>query len=140
MKSVVAVVVAGGGQWFGLAADVQGRQAKLQKSVKILVGAYLWVYAATQPEYDIYPILEQIFTDMSYVGLDGIELMRTALHPASAVERRGELSKGYQLPIIGTSFGAMWNRQEHAAILKDAELVIKRFGAIWWAHPRNLCG
>ena len=31
------------------------------------------MYAATQPNYDIYPVLDQIFADMSYAGLDGIE-------------------------------------------------------------------
>lgn len=45
---------------------------------KIVVGAHPWVYAATQPDYEITPILPQIFADMRYAGLDGIELMHTA--------------------------------------------------------------
>ncbi len=48
----------------------------------VVVGAHPWVYAATQPRYDIYPILDQIFADVAYAGIDGIELMHTALRPA----------------------------------------------------------
>ena len=44
---------------------------------KVMVGAHPWVYAATREKYDIYPILGQIFADMQYAGIDGIELMHT---------------------------------------------------------------
>ena len=54
---------------------------------RVIVGAHPWVYAATQPGYDIYPILDQIFADVAYAGIDGLELMHTALHPADSVER-----------------------------------------------------
>ena len=67
----------------------------------VVVGAHPWVYAATQPQCDIYPILDQIFADMSYAGLDGIELMHTALRPDGAVERICELSEKHSLPVIG---------------------------------------
>ena len=92
---------------------------------KVLVGAHPWVYAATQPKYDITPILDRIFSDMKYAGMEGIELMHTALRPQDAVDRISELSEKHQLPVIGTSFGgAMWDRQRHNAIRDDAELVI----------------
>src|ERR1035438_8728228 len=42
---------------------------------KIPVGGHPWVYAAVQPRQDPYPVLDQIFSDMSYAGLDGVELM-----------------------------------------------------------------
>ena len=42
---------------------------------KVLVGAHPWVYAAKLKNYDVYPILDQIFSDMSYAGLGGIELI-----------------------------------------------------------------
>ena len=97
----------------------EGREAPAKK--KIIVGAHPWVYAATQPNYDIYPVLDQIFADMSYAGLDGIELMHTALRPDDALERIRELSKKYALPVIGTSFGGdMWNTAQHEAIFEDA--------------------
>jgi sugar phosphate isomerase/epimerase len=98
---------------------------------KIIVGAHPWVYAATQPNYDIYPILDQIFADMSYAGLDGIELMHTALRPDGAVEHIRELSKKYALPVIGTSFGgAMWDTAQHEAIFEDARRVVTRLAAL----------
>lgn len=94
---------------------------------RVIVGAHPWVYAATQPKYDIYPILDRIFADMSYAGLEGIELMHTALRPDGAVERIAGLAKKHCLPVIGSSFGgAMWDRRQHEEILKDAKLVIPR--------------
>ncbi|HIE28309.1 TPA: sugar phosphate isomerase/epimerase [Candidatus Poribacteria bacterium] len=93
---------------------------------KVLVGAHPWVYAAKQENYDIYPIIEQIFSDMSYAGLDGIELMHMVFRHDGAVEKISELSQKYSLPVIGSSFGGnMWNLKEHDAILEEAELAIK---------------
>ncbi len=98
---------------------------------KVVVGAHPWVYAATQPGYDITPILPGIFADMAYAGMEGIELMHTALRPADAVERIGELAQKHRLPVIGTSFGgAMWDRRQHAAVMDDAELVITRLAKL----------
>ncbi len=98
---------------------------------KVIVGAHPWVYAATQPKNDIYPILDQIFADMSYAGLDGIELMHTALRPADSVQTIRALSKKYSLPVIGTSFGGnMWNREQHEAIFKDATTVVSRLADV----------
>lgn len=98
---------------------------------KVIVGAHPWVYAATQPRYDITPVLPTIFADMQYAGLDGIELMHTALRPADAVERIGELSRKHRLPVIGSSFGgAMWDRKQHGEVLEDAELVITRLAKL----------
>jgi len=100
-------------------------------SGKVVVGAHPWVYAATQPKYDITPILDRIFADMSYAGMDGIELMHTALRPEDAVERIAALSEKHELPVIGTSFGgAMWDRGHHNEVLEDAELVITRLAKL----------
>jgi hypothetical protein len=99
-------------------------------AAKVIVGAHPWVYAAMQPKYDVTPILSRIFADMQYAGLQGIELMHTALRPADAVDRVGELSQQHQLPVIGTSFGgAMWDRAQHQAVLEDAEMVITRLSS-----------
>jgi len=93
---------------------------------KVIVGAHPWVYAAKQPEYDIFPILDAIFEDMSTAGLDGIELMHTVFRHDNAVERLDELSHEHHLPVIGTSFGgAMWDRAQHDAILEEAEQAIE---------------
>lgn len=98
---------------------------------RIVVGGHPWVYAATQPNYDLTPVLPQIFADLKSAGLDGIELMHTALRPDDAVERIGALAKQHQLPIIGSSFsGAMWDRAQHAAIAELAELIIPRLAKL----------
>ena len=102
-----------------------------KKSRKVIVGAHPWVYAATQPDRDITPILDQIFADMRYAGMEGIELMHTALRAADAVDRIGRLSEKHGLPVIGTSFGgAMWDRRQHGAILDDAALVVPRLAKL----------
>jgi sugar phosphate isomerase/epimerase len=98
---------------------------------KIVVGGHPWVYAATQPKNDIYPILDRIFADMSYAGLDGIELMHTALRPADSVETIRELSKKHSLRVIGTSFGGnMWDRAQHDAIYEDARTVVNHLADV----------
>jgi sugar phosphate isomerase/epimerase len=98
---------------------------------KIVVGGHPWVYAATLPDHDITPVLPQIFADMHYAGLDGIELMHTALRPDDAVERIRPLSSEHSLPVIGMSFGgAMWDRSQHRAVLEDARLVIPRLAQL----------
>lgn len=97
----------------------------------IRVGAHPWVYAATQDGYDVFPILEQVFSDMSYAGLDGVELMHTVFRHDEAAGQIGELSQKHSLPVIGTSFGGnMWNREEHGAVLEDAERVITRLAQV----------
>ncbi|MFB3920552.1 MAG: sugar phosphate isomerase/epimerase family protein [Terriglobia bacterium] len=94
---------------------------------KIMVGGHLWVYAADQPRYDPTAVLETVFSDFKYAGLDCVELMHLALLHDDAVDRIGGLIAKYHLPVIGTSIEApMWNRAEHAAILKDAEVFIPR--------------
>jgi sugar phosphate isomerase/epimerase len=98
---------------------------------KVIVGAHPWVYAATQPKYDITPVLPQIFADMSYAGMDCIELMGNALLPDDAVERIGELSRMHKLPVIGASFGgAMWDRAKHQDILDEAAKAVPRLAKL----------
>ena len=102
-----------------------------RKASRVLVGAHPWVYAAKLPNYDITPRLPQIFADMSYAGMDGIELIHSALRPDDAVERIGELSQKHRLPVIGTSFhGDMWDRAKHQAILEEAHLTITRLAKL----------
>lgn len=103
----------------------------LQGSTPIVVAAHPWVYAATQPNYDITPILPKIFADMKYAGLGGIELMHNVLTADDAVERIGALSREHDLPVIGTSFSAaMWDRSQHAAVYAELELIIPRLAQL----------
>ncbi|MGB2862577.1 MAG: sugar phosphate isomerase/epimerase [Sedimentisphaerales bacterium] len=114
-----------------LGSSCRSTQNKTRPEKKILVGAHPWVYAATQPNYDIYPVLDGIFADMSYAGLDGIELMHTALRYPDAVERIAALSKKNNLLVIGTSFGgAMWDRKQHEAVFEDARIVVTRLAEL----------
>lgn len=106
-----------------LAADAAGK--------KVPVGAHPWVYAAKQPGYELTPILDPIFADMSYAGMEGIELMHSVLRPDDAEERIRKLSAQHRLPVIGASFGgAMWDRSQHAEVLQDAERVIPRLARL----------
>jgi sugar phosphate isomerase/epimerase len=108
-----------------------GMAEEQPRTAKVTVGAHPWVYAATQPNYDITPVLPAIFADMKYAGFDAVELMHTALRPPDAVERIGELSRKNSLPVLGTSFGgAMWDSGQHQAVLEDAELVITRLAKL----------
>jgi sugar phosphate isomerase/epimerase len=114
-----------------LGSGCRSTQSDARSRKKVLVGGHPWVYAATQPNYDIYPVLDQIFADMSYAGLDGIELMHTALRYPDSVERITALSKEHNLPVIGTSFGgAMWDRRQHEAVFEDARVVVTRLAKL----------
>ncbi len=98
---------------------------------KVVVGAHPWVYAAKQPHNDITPILESIFEDMSYAGMDAIELMDNALRPEDSVSRIRDLSQKHRLPVLGTSYGAnLWKREDHEAILKEVTVVIERLSRL----------
>jgi sugar phosphate isomerase/epimerase len=98
---------------------------------RIMVGAHPWVYAAPLPGFDITPVLDRIFADLSYAGVDGVELMDTALRHADVVPRVRELSRRYSLAVIGASYQApMWNREKHAEIVEDARAVIGRIAEV----------
>jgi len=126
--AMAALTVATGGI---LGSGCRSTQSGAKSEKKVLVGGHPWVYAATQPKYDIYPVLDRIFADMRFAGLDGIELMHTALRYPDAVERIAALSKEHHLPVIGTSFGgAMWDRQKHEAVFEDARIVVTRLAEL----------
>ncbi|MBN2315491.1 MAG: sugar phosphate isomerase/epimerase [Sedimentisphaerales bacterium] len=128
-SGAAVALAAATGEILGSGCHRKLNSAKSKK--KVLVGGHPWVYAATQPNYDIYPVLDQIFVDMRYADLDGIELMHTALRYPDAVERIGALSKEHNLPVIGTSFGgAMWDRKQHEAVFEDARIVVTRLAKL----------
>ncbi len=121
-----AVAVAAAGSAGSLASLLPGAQAA-EKKKKVVIAGHPWVYAAPLPGYDITPVLEQVFSDMSYAGMDAIELMHNALEHPDAVERIGALSHKYSLPVLGTSYGAdMWDASKHSAILEQAQTIITR--------------
>jgi sugar phosphate isomerase/epimerase len=94
---------------------------------KVTIAAHPWVYAATRPKNDINEILDQIFADMKWAGIEAIELRHPVLIPDGMVERVRELTRRHELPVIGMSYSApMWNRARHEAILKEARVLIDR--------------
>jgi len=110
-----------------IAGAVAGAACSAATSTKVTVAAHAWVYAAPLPGYDYTPVLEQIFADLTYAGIDALELMERALRHPDSVARIGDLSNKYKLPIIGTSYeAAMWDRGKHAEIFDDASQVIGR--------------
>ena len=89
------------------------------------VGAHVWIYASTQPGYDVSPILPQIFADMNYAGLDGVETMEHPLRREDTTSLIGELIEQHELPLLGTSYGAsMWDKSKHSEILEDVENIM----------------
>lgn len=95
------------------------------KKGSIPVGAHVWVYARHQPGYDVSPILPQIFSDVKYAGLDGVETMEHPLRNEATTKIIKELIEQYQLPLIGSSYGAqMWDRSKYNEILEDVENIM----------------
>ncbi len=98
---------------------------------KINVGAQVWVYASTQPKYDVSPILEQIFSDMAYAGFDGIETMEHPLRSSTHTKLISELTDKYKIGLIGTSYGGqLWNKSKHVEIYEDVDLVMTNLASV----------
>lgn len=98
------------------------------KSKSVILSGHVWVYASKfPPDWDCTPVLEQVFSDFKYAGLEGIELMESNLRHQDAVVRLKGLIRQHELPVTGASYyGDMWDKSRHKEILKDATLVIER--------------
>jgi sugar phosphate isomerase/epimerase len=110
-----------------------GLSSKKEAPFKAKISAHMWVYASTYPApgYDGTPELERAFRDLHMADYDGIELMEVVLRHDDAVERLSHLSKQYDLPVTGTSYGAaLWDATKHSEILADVTLVVKRLGQL----------
>jgi sugar phosphate isomerase/epimerase len=96
------------------------------------VYAHLWVYASRfPPDWDCTPIMNDVFSDLKYAGLQGVEVMEIHLRHNDAVDRFKRLIQKHALPVTGASYYAdMWNKNEHTKILDDLELVTERLHAI----------
>jgi sugar phosphate isomerase/epimerase len=97
-------------------------------SKKNPVGAHLWVYAsAFPPDWDCTPKLEEIFSDLSYAGIEGLEVMEVLLRRPDNATRLLELSKHYKVPVLGTSYSAnMWDKARQSEILEDVARVAEQ--------------
>ena len=98
---------------------------------KITIGAHVWVYAASQPGYDVSPILSQIFSDVSYAGFDGVETMEHPLRSAVYTKQIKELIDQYKIKLIGSSYGAdMWNKEKRNQIYEDVDLIFTNMSSV----------
>ncbi len=100
----------------------------------IPINAHLWVYASKfPPTWDCSPILDAIFSDLSYAGINGLEIMEVQLrHPDSEKRLKGLIRK-YGLPVSGSSYGVgfnMWNAAQHKTILDDIKIIVPILGRI----------
>lgn len=100
----------------------------------IPINAHLWVYASRfPPDWDCTPILDTVFSDLSYAGIQGLELMESQLRHDDSVKRLNGLIEKHNLPVSGSSYGVgfgMWHVDQHNAILKDIEVVVPRLGEV----------
>jgi sugar phosphate isomerase/epimerase len=101
------------------------------KKKKIVVGAHVWVYAATQPNYDVSPILSQIFSDVAYAGFDGVETMEHPLRSPVYTKQIRELMDQYKIKLIGSSYGAdFWDKEKQNEIYEDVDLIFTNMASV----------
>ena len=103
-----------------------------KNSGRVQVCGHLWVYASRYPpDWDCTPVLEQVFSDFKYAGIEGVEMMEPNLRHQDVVQRVKDLIDKYKVPVTGTSYsGNMWNKAEHSRILDDITIVLERLHEI----------
>jgi sugar phosphate isomerase/epimerase len=98
---------------------------------KITVGAHVWVYASTQPGFDVSPILSQIFSDVAFAGFDGVETMEHPLRSTVYTRQIKELIDQYKIKLIGSSYGAdMWNKDKSSEIYEDVDRIFGNMASV----------
>lgn len=101
---------------------------------RIKINAHLWVYASKfPPNWDCTPVLDTVFSDMSFAGIDGLELMEANLRHDNTVTHLNKLIEKYALPVSGSSYGVgfnMWDAEQHKTILEDIKRVVPRLGKV----------
>src|SRR5688572_27076461 len=116
----------------GLAGLLSNSNVLAKNSGRVQVCGHLWVYASRYPpEWDCTPILEKVFSDFKYAGIEGVEMMESNLRHPDIVPRVKDLIDKYKVPVTGTSYsGDMWKKTEHSRILEDMTLVLERLHEI----------
>ncbi len=94
----------------------------------VRVNGHLWIYASRfPPDWDSTPVLDEVFQDFQYAGIEGLEMMEVNLRREEAVDRIGALSEQYDIPVTGISYyGDMWDRSQHSHIMEDVDAVTDR--------------
>ncbi len=112
--------------------DLRSQQRHASNSMPLY--AHLWVYASNYPpNWDCSPVLENIFSDLSYARIDGLELMEVILRQDRAVETIKSYIDAYGVSVSGSSYGVgfgMWDRQQHPAILDDLKVILPRLSEV----------
>jgi sugar phosphate isomerase/epimerase len=102
-----------------------------KENKKIIVGAHVWVYASTQPGYDVSPVLSQIFSDVSYAGFDGVETMEHPLRSTVYTRQIKELIDQYKIRLIGSSYsGEMWDEKKTNQIYEDVDNIFTNMASV----------
>jgi len=100
------------------------------KAKRTKVFAHLWVYASKYPpNWDCTPDLETVFSDLSYAGIEGVELMEINLRNSNAVNTLKNLIGKYNLPVSGTSYSSkvsIWDESKQNQILDDVNFIVSR--------------
>jgi sugar phosphate isomerase/epimerase len=113
------------------ASGIPSLASGMVKKKKLPVSAHVWVYARSQPEYDVSPILEQIFSDLKYAGFDGVELMELHFRNRQTKEIIAELISRYQIALSGISYtGDMFDESKHSFILEDVENIMENMASV----------
>jgi sugar phosphate isomerase/epimerase len=98
---------------------------------KIVVGAHVWIYAASQPGFDVSPVLSQIFSDVSYAGFDGVETMEHPLRSQVYTKQIKELTEQYKIQLIGSSYsGEMWDKEKQNMIYEDVDKIFTNMASV----------
>jgi sugar phosphate isomerase/epimerase len=83
------------------------------------------------PKYDVSPILDQIFSDVSYAGFDGVETMEQPLRSEVYTKQIREFMDKYKIKLIGSSYGAdMWNKDKQNEIYEDVDLIFTNMASV----------
>jgi sugar phosphate isomerase/epimerase len=119
---------------FAFALSQKGLSSNDKKGTEkkgIVVGAHVWVYASTQPGYDVSPLLSQIFSDVSYAGFDGVESMEHPLRSTVYTKQIKELIDKYKIKLIGSSYsGDMWDKNKYSLIYEDVENIFTNMASV----------
>jgi sugar phosphate isomerase/epimerase len=93
----------------------------------VVLSGHLWIYASRfPPDWDCTPILEQVFDDFAYSGMQGVEIMESMLRRPESISYLKELADKYGIPVTGCSYyGDMWDRSQHVELVEDIELVVE---------------
>ena len=115
-----------------LLTQLAGCATKIPAGNKVPLYAHLWVYASRYPpNWDCTPILDEVFSELKFAGLQGVEMMEINFRHNDIVSRLKELIQKYSLPVTGISYyGNMWNKAEGPMILEDVDLVTQRLSAV----------